>query len=89
MKSGPVTYVEIFRPFPHPRVIIFIMQNDPKMKSVTMLFAQIRLKNAHKIDTKFNSEYISLLSFADFSILVPHFLYVRISNFMFLGFFFI
>jgi hypothetical protein len=41
-----------------------------KLKSIAMLFIQIRLSIAQTVDLiRFNSKYISVLSFADFSIL--------------------
>jgi hypothetical protein len=47
------------------RTTILIVENDPKMKSAETLFTQSWLK---KLIFQFNSEYISLLSFVDFSI---------------------
>jgi hypothetical protein len=39
------------------------------MKSIAMLFIQVKLRIAQKVNILFNLEYISLLSFADLSIL--------------------
>jgi hypothetical protein len=59
--------------------VIFIVQIDPKMKSV---FNSNRTKNCINYRFEFSSEYICLLSFADFSIL-SSMICVKLSNFMY------
>jgi hypothetical protein len=55
------------------------------MKCVAMLFTQIRLTIAQKNKMKLNSESISLLSFAEFSVLSALLHIAKIFKFYVLG----
>jgi hypothetical protein len=45
---------QIIRSCRFKRIIILIVKNDPKLKSVAMLFAQIGIRIAQKHDFLFN-----------------------------------
>jgi hypothetical protein len=57
--------VKIMRPLCFPRIIILIVENDPKLKSIMYnAIHSNQVKKSIKYDFQYMYEYISKLSFA-------------------------